>query len=69
MSASHECPEPTCSERVPFGRLACINHWYMVPSALRRALTLAWNDGSPGMNYRQARQDCIDFLAHRKARP
>lgn len=69
MSGTHVCPEPTCELQVPFGHLACKNHWWMVPSALRRALSSAWNNGSPGANYRQARQDCISFLEHRKPRP
>lgn len=67
--STHECPEPTCTQQVPFGHLACKNHWFMVPNSLRRELMRAWNGGSPGAHYMETRQACIDFLTNREPRP
>lgn len=41
----HECPRDGCERRVPADMLACKQHWFSVPSPLRRALWQAWDGG------------------------
>lgn len=54
----HACAFPGCARRISVMRLACIEHWFFLPDALRdvlyreyRAAALAGRslDGSPGL--------------------
>ena len=36
------CPVPDCPRKVPFGRLACVAHWYALPIQLRRLISRSW---------------------------
>lgn len=54
----HACAFPGCAQRVAVTRLACIEHWFLLPDALRdvlyreyRAAVLGGRslDGSPGL--------------------
>lgn len=49
----HLCAHPLCDVEVPFERLACREHWFDLPRAIRIRVTSTWR-----------RQDMI---AHRAA--
>jgi hypothetical protein len=39
---THTCPGPGCESRVPTEMLACREHWFQVPKALRDEVWSAW---------------------------
>jgi len=41
----HNCPYPGCLTQVPFGQLACRNHWFLLPRELRNRIWSAWRAG------------------------
>src|SRR5262245_27814001 len=43
MSISHCCHFPGCKTPTPRKRLYCKPHWFMVPTAIRRRVWLAYN--------------------------
>lgn len=48
---SHKCAHPTCERQVLNEKLACLPHWYQLPSALRERINIAWRarqNGSQG---------------------
>ena len=76
--AINTCPIRLCDETIPRGRLMCIEHWYMVPRKIRRAVNAAWravnaawravqaDNSVPAVQaYRTARDDAFD-AAHRE---
>src|SRR4051812_32316160 len=44
IETTHECPAPTCQERVPFAKLACRRHWSLVPFELQRRLLFEYGE-------------------------
>lgn len=44
---THHCVAGLCETQVPYDRLMCSKHWYMVPKALRNDVWREWNDGDP----------------------
>ena len=59
---THQCPAPACERRLPFRIFACPAHWRMLPFALRRDLTAAWNRTGAGTDYGAARLACVEWL-------
>ena len=59
---THECPSPTCNERVDRNRLACPKHWRRVPKALRDELWAGYNERMYGPRHREALVACLNFL-------
>lgn len=64
----HACAFPGCAQRVSVTRLACIEHWFMLPDAVRdvlyreyRAAALAGRslDGRSGLRPRHAVQALV----------
>lgn len=42
---NHRCPGPGCEQQIPYEMLACRQHWYQGPRAVRNAVYRAWNRG------------------------
>ena len=43
---THECPGPGCEAEVDSSMLMCPRCWRLVPTAVRRAVWLAWRRGA-----------------------
>jgi hypothetical protein len=43
---THQCPGPRCDAEIGPSELMCPGHWRQVPSAVRRAVWIAWKRGS-----------------------
>lgn len=56
---THECPAPECAVRVPFERLACPRHWFMVSAVDRRELLRLWRDAPGSGEYFAVRALCL----------
>jgi hypothetical protein len=42
VTGDHECAHPDCHRTIRFGMFACRQHWFEVPTDLRRRLNDAW---------------------------
>lgn len=42
VDTTHRCPGPKCERRVAADQLACRDHWFQVPKALRDEVWSAW---------------------------
>lgn len=60
--STHECPTPGCAVMVPFGQLACIEHWRRVPRAMQMELNRWWRHAPGSLGYWEARADCLHAL-------
>jgi hypothetical protein len=52
---AHTCPGPGCASQVPTEMLACREHWFQVPKALRDEVWASW---------RQLRQASAAAVVH-----
>lgn len=41
---THTCAHPSCNRQCPITMLACRDHWYQLPTKLRRRIWSRWRD-------------------------
>lgn len=68
----HLCHWPTCNKKVPPGQWACLKHWALLPTHLRRRIDRAYRCGRPSLEYSEvakiAAEWCRAYIATEKIR-
>ena len=59
---THECPAPGCEMRVPFDRLSCRGHWFLISNPTRERLLAEYGEHFGERSYFEARAACLREL-------
>jgi hypothetical protein len=58
----HRCPVTGCAALVPFGKLMCPSHWFLVPSELGGAVYREYRRAPQSAAHLEACQKAVEFV-------